>query len=334
MACAPAVYPCALADSPDDGAGLGRNRAPAPDFRYVGLEPIAVPRLGVAATAFGLGAGVTLAMSGLDTRQAVVAGLLASVLSAFALRGAGAPATANGSVRMAIVPWGVLVHIDETPRILRWAAVRTVEVATTRADHLLAGAGLSSRVAIATDRDRFVGETMGAVSLERLVAHLDAYASEQSTPLALDLDGTAEGGESVEAIEPGCEMLLGAARDWLQTAAAAGQLGLVPAGYRRTSALAPTSRAVEVLGRILRDRMPRPCDPRAFAAIVAAELHAHELVPELVALAQCPHPLVAAVARQAARRLGAPRSKTGTLEELSPFLFESDRVGLEAWVTA
>ncbi|MDB5219765.1 MAG: hypothetical protein JWO86_7692 [Myxococcaceae bacterium] len=331
MACALAVFPGALEAGPDDVAGSERNRAPAPDFRYVGLEPIAVPRLGVAATAFGLGAGVTLAMSGLDTRQALIAGLLASVLSAFALRGAGAPATASGSVRMAIVPWGVLVHIDETPRILRWAAVRTVEVATSRAHHLLAGAALSSRVAIATDRDRFVGEAVGAVSLERLVAHLESYANEQSAPIALDLDGSAEGRESIEAIEPGCEMLLGAARDWLQTADAVGQLGLVPAGYRRTSALAPTARAVEVLGRILRDRTPRPRDPRAFAAVVAAELHAQELVPALVALAQCPHPMVAAVARQAARRLGAPRSKTGTLEELSPFLFEADRIGLEAW---
>jgi hypothetical protein len=331
MACALAVFPGALEAGPDDGAGSERNRAPAPDFRYVGLEPIAVPRLGVAATAFGLGAGVTLAMSGLDTRQALIAGLLASVLSAFALRGAGAPATASGSVRMAIVPWGVLVHIDETPRILRWAAVRTVEVATSRAHHLLAGAALSSRVAIATDRDRFVGEAVGAVSLERLVAHLESYANEQSAPIALDLDGSAEARESIEAIEPGCEMLLGAARDWLQTADAVGQLGLVPAGYRRTSALAPTARAVEVLGRILRGRTPRPRDPRAFAAVVAAELHAQELVPALVALAQCPHPMVAAVARQAARRLGAPRSKTGTLEELSPFLFEADRIGLEAW---
>jgi hypothetical protein len=53
-----------------------------------------------------------------------------------------------------------------------------------------------------------------------------------------------------------------------------------------------------------------------------------------VSLAQCPHPLVAAFARQAARRLGAPRSKTGTLEELSPFLFESDRIKLEAWASA
>jgi hypothetical protein len=304
--------------------------APAPDFRYVSLEPVTVPRLGVAATAFGLGAGVTLAMSGLDTRQALVAGVLASIMSAFALHGAGAPAVATGSVRMAIVPWGVLVETDESPRILRWAAVRKVEVATSRARHLLAGPALSSRVVIETDHDRFVGEAVGAVPLDRLVEHVGAYATEQATPLAVDLDGRGEG-DPLEAIEPGCEMLLSAARDWVETAGAVVRLGLAPAGYRRAGSLAPTPGAVDVLRRILRDRTAKPADPRAFAAIVAAEIHAAELIPELIALTQCPHPLVAAVARQAARKLGAPRAKTGTLDEVAPFLFEADRALLEAY---
>jgi hypothetical protein len=129
-------------------------------------------------------------------------------------------------------------------------------------------------------------------------------------------------------------MLLASARDWLDSARAVSHLELVPAGYRRSSSLAPTPRAVEVLRHVLRDRTPRPADPRAFAAVVAAELRARELVPDLVTLTQCPHPLLAAVARQAARKLGAPRAKTGTLEEVSPFLFESDRTRLEAWATA
>ena len=317
MACALAVFP---------------TFAPAPDFRYVSLEPIAAPRLGVAATAFGLGAGVTLATSGLDLRHALVAGAFASVLSAFALRGAGgAAAPATGSVRMAIVPWGVLVETDEAPRILRWAAVRRIEVETSRAHHLLAGPALSSRVVVATERDRFVGEAVGVVRLERLVEHLVEYASEQSTPLAVDLFGAPDGAEPIEAIEPGCEMLIASARDWLQTASAVMQLGLEPAGYRRTSALAPTPRAIDVLREILRDQTPKPADPRAFAAVVAAEIRACELIPDLVALTQCPHPLVAAVARQAARKLGASRAKTGTVEELGEFLFDADRARLEAW---
>jgi hypothetical protein len=305
--------------------------APAPDFRYVGLEPITAPRLGAAMTALGLGAGVALAISSIDMGRALLAGAAASMLSALALRGAGSSTVTIGSVRMAIVPWGVLVEVDDTPRILRWAAVRTIDVETSRAHRLLVGPALSSRVAIATDRERFVGVAVGAVALERLVEHVEAYASEQGTPIALDLDGDCGARGTVDVVEPGCEMLIASARDWLETAAAMVQLGLEPAGYRKTSALGTTPRALDVLRRILRDRTPRPADRRAFAAGVAAELGATALVPDLVALAQCPHVLVAAVARQAARRLGAPRAKTGTLDELAPFLFEADKERLDVW---
>lgn len=321
-------------------AALSSAIAPAPDFRYVGLEPVAAPRLGVAATAIGFGAGAALAMSGLDVRHALLTGAFASILSAFALRSTGTSAAAVGSTRMAIVPWGVLVETSEAPRIIRWAGVRKVEIETSRARRLFSGSALSSRVIIETAFDRFVGEAVGAVPLERLVAHLDAYANEQSTPVALgldldlDLDREGEQSETLEAIEPGCEMLLASARDWLDSGGAVAHLGLPPSGYRRASARTPTSRAVEVLRRVLRDRQSSWADRRPFAAVVAAELHARELLPELIELTQCPHPLLAAVARQSARKLGAPRAKTGTLDEVSPFLFETDRARLEEWAAA
>lgn len=306
--------------------------APAPDFRYVGLEPVPTRQLGVAATAFGLGAGVTLAMSGLDSRHAVLAGTLASILSAFALRGAAAkPGVVDGSARMGIVPWGVLVDSEESPRILRWAAVKRLDVVTSRARTLLGTPGLSSRVVVETLHDRFVGEALGAVPLDRLVEHLDAYALEQNAPLAFDLDGeTCE--LAGEVVEPECEVLLRAATGFLDTAKAVRRLDLPPGGYRRTCAQAASARTVEVLGCILRDRTPKAADPRAFAAVLAAELRANDLVPELVALTQCPHPLVAAFARQAARKLGVARAKIGTLDEVEPFLFDRDRARLDAWV--
>jgi hypothetical protein len=305
--------------------------APAPDFRYVGLEPITAPRLGVAVTALGVGVGVTLAAGSVSAGHAALAGAVASLLAAFTLRGSRRGAVTNGSARMAIVPWGVLVEIDDTPRILRWAAVRSIDIEMSRARRLLVVPAVSSRVAIATDRDRFVGTAVGTVSLEQLVQHVEAYASEQATPIALDLDGERGERDSVEVVEPGCEMLIAAARDWLETAAAMVQLGLEPAGYRKAASRGATPRALEVLRRVLRDRAPREVDNRAFAAVVAAELGAKALVPDLVALAQCPHVLVAAVARLAARKLGAPRAKTGTLDELAPFLFDADRERLEVW---
>lgn len=293
---------------------------PCPDFRYVGLEPVTMPRPFAFATAFGLGAGVTLAMSGLDMREALVAGAAASLLSAFALRGGAKDVVVTGGTRMAIVPWGVLVHREDAPRILRWAAVRHVEVAASR---------LMSRVVIQTDHERFIGGARGGVGLERLVAHLDAYASEQATPIALDLDGAER---ALPAWMPACEMLLAAAADYLETKGAFERLGLDPAGYRRIGAHAPSEHAVVLLRGILRDRTPKQADPRAFAAVLAAALHAEELVPELVALAQCPQPVVAAVARQAAKKLGASRQRAGTLEEVAPFLFDSDKTRLDAYV--
>jgi hypothetical protein len=314
---------------------LAAPYAPAPDFRYVGLEPIPRKEVRVAATAFGLGAGVTLALSGLDTRDAFLAGAVGAVLSIFALRGAGAGSTValSGSARMAIVPWGVLVETDESPRILRWAAVRRIEVETAarRARGLLGSAVLASRVAIETAHDRFVGEAIGVVTLERLVENLDAYATEQSSPIALDLEGL-RGEDALEAHEPSCEALLDSARGWLESGGAATHLALPPAGYRRASTHAASPRTVDVLRAVLRDRTPKAADPRPFAAVVAAELRAIEVAPELVALTQCPHPLVAAVARQAARKLGVPKAKTGTLDEVAPFLWGGDEAFLDAWV--
>jgi hypothetical protein len=226
---------------------------------------------------------------------------------------------------MRIVPWGVLVDEDEAPRILRWAGVRRVHVAPSARRH--------SRVVVETERERFVGESVGAVRLERLVEHLDAYAAEQSRPLALELSGDL-GREALEVHEPCCEALLEAARGWLETADAVSTLDLPPAGYRRSSVRMAGPQAVLVLRRVLRDRTPKQADPRAFAAAVAAEVHAVDVVPELVALTQCPHPIVAAIAKQAARKLGAPRAKTGALDEVAPFLHERDRAHLDAWARA
>ena len=304
--------------------------APVPDFRYVGLEPVPARQLRVAGAAFALGASVTLASSGLDPRHAVVAGGIASFVAALGLRSAsGYKTPVRGSVRMGIVPWGVLVDTNDAPRILRWAAVKRIDVATSRARGLWSP-GVASRVAVETERERFVGATNGAVPLERLMAHLDAYAAEQATPLALDLEGE----RAAEVLEPECETLFVAARVWLETRAAAVQLELPSGGYRRAAAPSASPRAVEVLGRTLRDRTAKQADPRAFAAVLAAELHADELVPDLVPLTQCPHPVVAAVAKQAAHKLGAARVWTGTLDEVAPFLFDGDRARLDAWARA
>lgn len=297
--------------------------APLPDFRYVGLEPAdraGARTFGVAAASVGLGVLVTLATSSADPRHAVFAGIAATAGAACAL-GRGRRDASNGA-RMGIVPWGVLVDETDAPRILRWAGVRRVDVVAAPPRH--------SRVVVETERDRFVGESLGVVRLEQLATHLDAYAREQSSPLALDLAGEAEG-DALEIDEPCVSALLAAGRGWLESAHAARALDLPPAGYRRSAVHASSPGAVEVLRRVLGDRTAKAADPRAFAAVIAAEVRAREVVPDLVRLVQCPHPLVAAVAKQAARKLGVPRAATGSLDEVAPFLNERDRAQLDAW---
>ena len=88
--------------------------APVPDFRYVGLEPIPARELGVASAAVALGAVVVLGQGFgvFDGRQALVTSAAAAI-ALLALGAARRRRSATGSVRMGIVPWGVLVHADE-----------------------------------------------------------------------------------------------------------------------------------------------------------------------------------------------------------------------------
>ena len=68
--------------------------------------------------------------------------------------------------------------------------------------------------------------------------------------------------------------------------------------------------------------------------MLAAELAAEGLADELVALVQSPLPLLAAFAKVAAVKLGAPRARVGTLEEVEPFLLRKDAETLAAWQAA
>jgi hypothetical protein len=304
----------------------GRMLAPIPDFRYVGLAPSHVRRAFVpAGLVAGLTFGAVVIVSPhawpLATGLAALAGLGARVLSRRA-----APASHGPDV--AIVPWGVIVEPDDLTRVLRWAAVREVRVETRHARDAGSTQTLSSLVTVETDRERWVGITPGGSPLDLLVAHLDAYAAEQARPIALDLEG---GREGPGPVEPEVELLLRSAQEILDSASGASALDLPPGGYRSIAARAPSERAVEILRAVLVDREPKARDPRALAAVLAAMIHATPLVGELLDLVQCPHPLVAAVAKQAARRLGAPTKWTGTLEEVVPFLRGEDAEALRAW---
>lgn len=306
--------------------------APVPDFRYVGLEPVENAEASLATVAFGVGACTAFAVAGADARHAFLAGALSSAVAALAVRGAAAARARvrMAGARMAVVPWGVLVERDETPRILRWAAVKRIDVLPPLGKGLFARP--TSRVIVETAHDRFEGEAMGSAPLERLVVHLEAYTLEQAVPIALGFADDERPALALDPDEPFFEPLLSAARAFLRSGGGSTLLGLPPAGYRRASFAAATPSAVELLRAVLARRRRGASDGRAFAAVLAAEIGAHALRPELVALTQSPHPFVAAVAKQAARKLGVSRARTGTLDEVAPFLWEADRGRLDAWL--
>ncbi|MGH7281879.1 MAG: hypothetical protein ACRELY_10175 [Polyangiaceae bacterium] len=314
--------------------------APTPDFRYVGVAPMKTSALAQLLYWVGGGAavgGATFARAGHSLHDALGASLLGAV-SAGALHvfcthkiAHENPARLPPTAPMGIVPWGVLIESEEEPRALRWPAIERVEV---RSKFIRQGAIDStefSMLTIHTARERFVGRAFGDVPLDRLEAHLEAYSRESSHRIALDLDGARPASAH---LAPVVDALLAAAHEYLGSSAAVLRLSLSGSDYRRASSLVPSRHAIEELRSVLVDRRDMMIDPRPFAAILAAEFRATELAKEIVALVQSPHPLVAAVAKASARKLGVAVSRAGSVEEVAPFLFGEDVSTLDAWVAS
>jgi hypothetical protein len=308
--------------------------APSPDFRYVGFEP--APSLGarfVAGTLLG-GAGVAAGLArALSIGEALFGAVLAASGIAFVWRKIHGPGPLFGpsGVPLAFTPWGVLIEEPDVLHVLRWAAVRRVHLHVVYGRDEATPGALWSLVTVETQRERYTARAPGAVPLESVLANLDAYAEEASHRIAMDLDGAREGEGPVE---PDFEPLLDSARAYVESAPASSRLSLPPLGYRRSSARAAGSQTVAELRKILVDRTPRPIDPRPFAAVLAAELHAMDLLRDIVKLVQSPHPFVAAVAKAAAHKLGSGHGEAanvGSLEEVAPFLHESDVAAMNRW---
>lgn len=314
--------------------------APAPDFRYVGVAPVKTSALAQLLYWIGGGAalgGATFGRAGHSLHDALGASLLGAVAAgAMHVFSTHKSAKKDGEHQapappMGIVPWGVLIESEEEPRALRWPAIERVEV---RSKFIRQGAIDStafSLLTIHTARERFVGRAIGDVPLDRLEAHLEAYSRESSHRIAMDLDGARPASAH---LAPVVEALLSAAREYLASSAAVLRLSLSGTDYRRASSLVPSRHAIEELRSVLVDRRDMMIDPRPFAAILAAEFRATELAKEILALVQSPHPLVAAVAKASARKLGVAVSRAGSVEEVAPFLYGEDVLTLDAWVAS
>jgi hypothetical protein len=102
---------------------------------------------------------------------------------------------------------------------------------------------------------------------------------------------------------------------------------LSPFDYRgrRDRALpAPSEGTFRALRAVLTSRHAEPLDRRPLAVALAGLLDLRPLARDVVALATAPNPLLAALARVVARRLGVDRQTAGTLDEVLPFLDPRD----------
>lgn len=303
--------------------------APAPDFRFVGVEPGPSAR---AARIIPLAAGavtfaIALGLSGFELSTLPLALLLGFGTKLIVQRMIGPASNGDRQSRMSIVPWGVLVHNDETPRVLRWPGVRSVEVELV---HEMDNATPSIRwsvVKIRTEHELLAGRAPGGVCLESLEANLERYANEAARPLAADLKG-----ESAldEWPEPTFERLLEEARRVLASGELGAEFLLSPSSYRRADVeTCPESRTA--LGFVLSSSGDSPADPRPLALILSAELGARELGPLVMLLTTSPNPMVAAIARAAALRLGVELSRAGALDELAEFVPSGDLAQIRVW---
>src|SRR5271156_4869571 len=134
-----------------------------------------------AAAGTTLGAGV---LHELGAKGALLAALAATAGAVLVRRIGGPSVTARArtaiggaralarrdAVSMAIVPWGILVQPDVAPRVLRWAAVKRVQVDMIHGRDGATPSTLWSVVTIETDHERLAGRTPGAVGIERLRA--------------------------------------------------------------------------------------------------------------------------------------------------------------------
>lgn len=302
--------------------------APAPDFRCVPMVPFRLPAAAAARAKAALTSMLALGAAYTLTHNLVIAAVTGAVAAAastfFKSKHVGLRGSPTSDAPISLLPWGIVISTPDEERALRWSSARGVDLESVHAQDNGVPSTLYTIVRVKTERDEICGVTLGAVPLERLFHNWEAYGKEQHHVLSRDLDGQLP----VVADEPQVEQLTLAARAFVAGGEALQRLDLSPTSYRAGGGL--QAFGLDELRRILGDRSVKECDPRAFAALVAAELDAKEVIPELEALTQCPHPIIAAVARHAALRLGVSVSRVGSVNEVAAFLFESDLASLRS----
>lgn len=235
------------------------------------------------------------------------------------------------AVPVSLVPWGLVLEPDKAPAPLPWKEVQSIKYALVSRDRREDSDATKMAIVVFELRDgrrvqASAEEGEWLVSVSELHGKLAAAAK---APPAADLQGAARletGGL------PATLALLRRADAILDSAEGRASLGLEMGGYRTTLVRA----AGEETRRVLHAAMwngEAKIDPGPLALILAAKLHATVLLPHVLELILSPSPLLAAIARAAAVRLGATLMSAGSLDETRLFTSAVDRAELEMWMT-
>jgi hypothetical protein len=296
----------------------------------VWLTPAPKSAGALGATAVAAGVGAMLCVSGGQHAAPALLAVACTAVIATALAGKRPRVLLRAKqAAMAIVPWGVIVDPENELRVLRWPGVKRVSVHVRHAMRGGTPVAVDTVVAVHTGREILAGCAAGAVGLEGLTVNLAAYADEASREVAFDLDGAVAPAPCTT--EPVVADLISRARELCTTGRGAAQLGLPPGGYRSMASASASPDTLDLLRDLLEGGARTGADVRPLASILAVLVGARELVPQLLQLVSAPHPIVAAVAKAAALRLGAPQSRAGAIDEVAAFLCDEDRERLEQW---
>lgn len=223
-----------------------------------------------------------------------------------------------------IVPWGVITAVahgwDEIDQIVH-ESLKQQDGTNDRGWPFI-----KSFVYVDIDGERFQGVCDLKPALSGLPGLLRTFAAESERPIALDLDGE-------EATDPrtgvAFRRLLDAARRLRASPRGAELFDVRSSDYRTTTrSLRDDGRAML---RGLMSRAPGAIDLAPFATVLAAELGEEGFEAELSILARSPCPLVAAIARAAAMRVGSGPSSFARRRELSAFLEAAEAHAIDAW---
>ncbi|TKD00336.1 hypothetical protein [Polyangium fumosum] len=223
-------------------------------------------------------------------------------------------------VAMRIEPWGFVLDPEGTEDVLPWPRISNLRHRTV----LLSEQNTVDMFFVEVD-----GETHRAVCpvsapLAVLPVAFPGYVAAAKRPVALDL----EGAMSIEGTRATFAELLTRARRTLESPDGAAQLGMPAAGYRGVASRAAGHETAAILRGALTGHR-RAVDEGPLAAMLAAMLGTRELLPEVLTLCMSPSPLVAAVGKAAALRLGAAPMQPGAVEEVLPFLPEDEVRAIE-----